>query len=154
MNKIFTLAGVLLICASIFAMAYMWRIDHREAAHLSEYATIDFKVARDEDGSLEGANFFLWDYRFSNAQILPSVIFFIDDAPWELPATSKQTPPPSQYSYFRFENKLFASLPKSSLKSLLNAQSVRVKFFFDNGQVIDLPLSKKDLTAWRRKLRW
>ena len=39
-------------------------------------------------------------------------------------------------------------------KAVLNAETIRVQFFYDNGQTIDLPLSSKDLALWKRKIRW
>ena len=149
MQKILFGVGVSLIVLGIFGASYTWHYDHREADTLDKYAVTEFQVARDGDGNWESATLSLWDYRYDNSRLLNKAILFTDGAPWELDVVTKQTP-----KGLRNENKFFVHLPKSSLKDLLIAKEVRVKFYYDNGQSIDLPLSKKDLLAWQRKLRW
>ena len=149
MQKILLGVGVALILLGSFGASYTWHYDHREADTLDKYATSEFQVGRDGDGNWESATFTMWDYRYDKAQLLNKAIVFTDGAPWEIDAVTKQTP-----AGWRNENKLFFHFPKSSLKDLLLAKEIRVKFFYDNGQSIDLPLSKKDLLAWQRKLRW
>ena len=149
MQKILPVVGVVLIIFGIFGASYTWNHDHREAETLDKYAATDFQVGRDADGNWESATLSLWDYRYDKAQLLDKAIVFTDGAPWEVDAVTKQTP-----AGWRNENKLFFHFPKSSLKDLLIAKEIRVKFFYDNGQSIDLPLAKKDLLAWQRKLRW
>jgi len=149
MQKIFMCVGVVLILLGIFGASYTWHHDHREVETLDKYAATEFQVARDGDGNWESATLSLWDYRYDKARLLNKAIVFTDGAPWEIDAVTKQTP-----VGWRNENKLFLHFPKSSLKDLLVAKEIRVKFFYDNGQSIDLPLSKKNLLAWQRKLRW
>ena len=149
MQKILFGVGVSLIVLGIFGASYTWHHDHREAETLDRYAATEFQVARDGDGNWESATLSLWDYRYDNSKLLNKAILFTDGAPWELDIITKQTS-----KGLRNENKFFVHLPKSSLKDLLVAKEVRVKFYYDNGQSIDLPLSKKDLLAWQRKLRW
>lgn len=149
MQKILLGVGIGLILLGIFGASYTWHHDHRDAATLDKYATTDFQVGRDGDGNWESATLSLYDYRYDNAQLLPKVVVFTDGAPWEVDAVTKQTT-----AGWRHENKLFFHFPRSSLKDLLVAKEIRVKFYYDNGQSIDLPLSKKDLLAWQRKLRW
>ena len=150
MQKILMGVGVALILLGIFGTSYTWHHDHREAQTLDKYAATDFQVGRDGDGNWESATLSLWDYRYDKSRLLNKAVVFTDGAPWEIEdADTKQTP-----KGLRNENKLFFHFPKSSLKDLLTAKEIRVKFFYDNGQSIDLPLSKKDLLAWQRKLRW
>ena len=149
MQKILLGVGVTLIIVGIFGASYTWHYDHREAATLDKYAATDFQVARDGDGNWESATLSLWDYRYDKAHLLNKAIVFTDGAPWEVDAFTKQT-----QKGWRNENKLFFHFPKSSLKDLLLAKEIRIKFYYDNGQSIDLPLGKKDLLAWQRKLRW
>ena len=149
MQKIFFGIGIVLILLGIFGVSYTWHHDHRVTATLDEYAKLDFQVSRDEEGDLEGANLNLYDYRYDKTQLLKRAILFTDGAPWEMPASTKQT----QTRWFN-ENKLFVSFPKSSLRDILLAKEVRFKFYYENGQSIDLPLSEKELLAWQRKLRW
>ena len=149
MQKIFLGIGILLILFGIFGVSYTWHHDHREAATLDDYARLEFQVARDEEGNLEGANLSLWDYRYDKTQLLKRAILFTDGAPWEMPISTRQT----QQRWFT-ENKLFANFPKSSLKDILAAKEIRFKYYYENGQSIDLPLSEKELVAWQRKLRW
>ncbi|MBR4904185.1 MAG: hypothetical protein IKZ53_05900 [Selenomonadaceae bacterium] len=149
MQKILMGIGVLLILLGIFGASYIWHYDHREAETLEKYAVLEFQVARDGDGNWESATLSLWDYRYDEARFLNTVIVFTDGAPWEIEAVTKQT-----QKGWRKENKLFFHFPKSSLKDLLLAKEIRIKFYYDNGQSIDLPLGKKELLAWQRKLRW
>lgn len=149
MQKIFMGVGVVLIMLGIFGASYTWHYDHREVETLDKYAATEFQVARDADGNWESATLSLWDYRYDKAQLLNKAIVFTDGAPWEIDAVTKQTK-----VGWRNENKLFLQFPKSSMRDLLIAKEIRVKFFYDNGQSIDLPLSRKDLLAWQRKLRW
>ncbi len=149
MRKIFLIVGFFFMLIGIFGFSYTWNHDHRKTEFLEEYATLEFVSARDEQGYLEGANLSLWDYRFDKAQLLNKAIIFIDGVPWELEAATRQT-----LSNSRNENKLFIQFPKASLRDMLTAKEFRLKFYYDNGQSIDLPLSKKELITWQRKLRW
>ena len=149
MRRFFLGLGISMILLGIFGVSYTWHHDHRKVSTLESYATLDFKVARDEFGDLEGANLSLWDYRYDKAQLLPKVVLYINGVPLELSAATKQTP-----NQWQNENKLFVSLPSSSLREILAAKEVRVQFFYDNNQSIDLPLGPKELILWQRKLRW
>ena len=138
----------------IFGLSYTWHVDHRSAETLSEYAANEFEVSRDGEGYVEGAVLSLWDYRFDDANLLPKAVLFTDENVWEMEAATRQTPPPQSGSRFRSENKLFVQFPQESLRAILNAEAIRFKFFYDNGQEIELPLSSKDLAVWKRKIRW
>ncbi len=149
MRRFFLGLGILLMLIGIFGVSYTWHHDHRKVATLESYATLDFKVARDEFGDLEGANLSLWDYRYDKSQLLPKAVLYVDGVPQEFSAATKQTP-----AQWQNENKLFVSLPKPSLIQILAAKEVRIQFFYDNNQSIDLPLGPKELVLWQRKLRW
>ena len=149
MQKILMGIGIVLIVSGIFGASYTWHHDHRTVETLEEYARTDFQVSRDEKGYLEGAVMSLWDYRYDKAKLLPKAILFTDGAPWEMSAATKQTE-----DGWRNENKLFVSFPRASLKDMLTAKEIRFKFYYDNGQSIDLPLSPRTLVTWQRKLRW
>ena len=153
-QKFFIVVGVLLMLIGVFGLSYTWHMDHRSAETLSEYAANEFNISRDGEGYVEGAVLTLWDYRFDDAQLLKKAILITDGNAWEIEAATRRTPPPESGSRFRAENKLFVEFPKASLKSILNAEAIRFKFFYDNGQAIDLPLSSKDLALWKRKIRW
>ena len=154
MAKFLSTMGILLMLLGIFGLSYTWHVDHRSAETLSEYAANEFEVSRDGEGYVEGAVLSLWDYRFDNANLLPKAVLITDGNAWELDAATRQTPPPQSGSRFRSENKLFVQFPQESLRAMLNAEAIRFKFFYDNGQEIDLPLSSKDLALWKRKIRW
>ena len=153
-QRFFTILGVILMLFGVFGLSYTWHIDHRSAETLSEYAATEFNVSRDGEGYVEGAVLSLWDYRFDDAELMPKAVLFTDGNAWEMIAATKHTPPPLSGSKFRSENKLFVEFPQACLKSVLNAEAIRFQFFYDNGQVIDLPLSSKDLALWKRKIRW
>ena len=154
MQRMLVAFGIVLMLVGVFGLSYTWHFDNRSAESLSDYARIEFNVSRDGEGYVEGAVLSLWDYRFDRAELLPKAILFTDGAPWDLKTTTKHTPPPMSGDRFRSENKLFVEFPKSSLKSILSAESIRFRFFYDNGQSIDLPLDAKDLALWKRRLRW
>ena len=149
MQRIFFGIGIVLMLIGIFGISYTYHHDHRKVETLEQYATLDFQASRDINGNLEGAVLSLWDYRFDKAQLLKRAILYTDGAPWEMSAFTKQT-----QLRWNHENKLFVSLPRSALRDLLLAKEVRLKFYYDNGQSIDLPLGQKELVAWQRKLRW
>ena len=149
LHKIFIAFGIVFILLGIGGVVYVWSHDHRQVATLEEYAQTDFQVSRDGKGNLEGGVFSLWDYRYDNAKLLPQAVLCVDDEEFELPAATKQTS-----MQFNHENKLFVNFPRDSLKNLQTAKEVRVKFFYDNGQEIDLPLSAVELMNWQKKLRW
>ena len=149
MRNIFFVMGFFFVLVGVFGVSYTWNHDHRKTETLEEYATLEFVSSRDEFGNLEGANLFLWDYRFDRAQLLNKVIIYIDGVPWEINAATRQT-----LSERQNENKLFFQFPKSSLRDMLAAKEFRLKFYYDNGQSIDLPVGKKELLSWQRKLRW
>ena len=154
MQKVFSTMGIILMLLGIFGLSYTWHVDHRSAETLSEYAANEFEVSRDGEGYVEGAVLSLWDYRFDDANLLPKAVLFTDENVWEMEAATRQTPPPQSGSRFRSENKLFVQFPQESLRAILNAEAIRFKFFYDNGQEIELPLSSKDLAVWKRKIRW
>ena len=153
MKYVVTIIGVLLMMAGIFGLSYTWHVDHRTAESLSGYARIDFKSSYTGEGRLEGAVLSLWDYRYDDAHLLPQAILYTDGDPWEMAASVKQSPPgtdPEQR--FKHENKLFVELPRSSLPAIRKADEVRFRFYYDNGQTIDLPLNEPDLAYWKRQL--
>lgn len=149
LHKIFIAFGIVFIGIGAFGMFYVWNYDHRQVSTLEEYATTDFQISRDGKGNLEGGVLNLWDYRFDSAKLLPQATLYVDDEEFDLPAATRQT-----QLQFKHENKLFVSLPKESLKGVPAAKEVRFKFFYDNGQEIDLPLSQAELQNWQKKLRW
>ena len=79
---------------------------------------------------------------------------YTDGSAWEMKAAVKQTPAPQKNSQHKFqnENKLFVELPRSSLPAIKKADSVRFRFYYDNGQTIDLPLNDPDLEYWKRQV--
>ena len=154
LRKLLVLVGMLLILVGIFGLSYTYQIDHRSARSLSAYARIDFQASYTGEGRLEGATLALWDYRFDEAKLLPDVVLYTDGTAWEMKATTKYTPHPvpDAPSPYKNENKFFVELPRASLPTVRKATSIRVRFYYDNGQTIDLPLSEPDLAYWQREL--
>ncbi len=149
LQKIFIAFGIIFIFIGIIGVSYVWNYDHRQVATLDEYATIDFQVSRDVKGNLEGAVFSLWVIRYDKSKLVPQVTLYVDEESFELPAATKQTS-----TRFEHENKLFVNFPKDSLKNLQSAREVRIKFSYEDGQEINLPLSQNELINWQKKLRW
>ena len=149
LQKIFISFGIIFILVGIGGVAYVWNYDHRQVSTLDEYATIDFQISRDGKGNLEGAVFNLWTHRYDKSKLVPQVTLYVDEESFEFPAATKQTS-----TRFEHENKLFVNFPKESLKNLQSAREVRIKFSYEDGQEINLPLSQNELINWQKKLRW
>ncbi|WP_026766407.1 hypothetical protein [Selenomonas ruminantium] len=154
-KKIFIAIGLLLMITGIFGLSYTWHIDHRTAESLSAYCRIDFQTSHTAQGKLEGAVLTIWDWRYDNAKLKNEAILYTDGDAWEMKAATKQTPPPhdSQEHAWQNENKLFVELPRSSLPAIKKAETIRFRFYYDNGQTIDLPLNEPDLEYWKRQVQ-
>lgn len=153
-RRLIILVAMLLILIGIFGLSYTYQIDHRTARSLSAYARIDFQASYTGEGRLEGATLSLWDYRFDEAKFLPNVVLYTDGSAWEMKAATKYTSRPVEGadSPYKNENKFFVELPRSSLPAIRKATSIRIRFYYDNGQTIDLPLNEPDLAYWQREL--
>ena len=153
-KKTVLFVGLAFIIIGIFGLSYTYQLDHRSAESLSAYCQIDFQSSHNEKGELEGAVLTLWDWRYDNSKLKPEAVLYTDGSAWEMKAAVKQTPAPQKNSQHKFqnENKLFVELPRSSLPAIKNADSVRFRFYYDNGQTIDLPLNEPDLAYWKRQV--
>lgn len=153
-KKTVLFVGLAFIIIGIFGLSYIYQLDHRSAESLSAYCQIDFQSSHNEKGELEGAVLTLWDWRYDNSKLKPEAVLYTDGSAWEMKAAVKQTPAPQKNSQHKFqnENKLFVELPRSSLPAIKKADSVRFRFYYDNGQTIDLPLNEPDLAYWKRQV--
>ena len=155
-KRILIAVGLLLMLAGIFGFSYMYSYDHRTAESLSAYCRIDFQSSHTESGALEGAVLTIWDSRYGTEKLLPQAVLYTDGTAREMVATVKQLPPPGETdpsNRFKNENKLFCELPKASLKAVRNADEVRVRYYYEDGQTIDLPLNAPDLEYWKAQLQ-
>ena len=163
-NFVFIL-GTISIMAGIFGLSYTYHIDHRTAESLSAYCRIDFQSSFTEDGKLEGAVLSIWDFRYDGARLLPKAVLYTDGDAWEMSAAVKQLSPKDRDEAqdpdtsaindehpYQYENKLFVEMPRSSLPAIKKAETVRFRFYYDNGQTIDLPLNEPDLAYWQAQL--
>lgn len=153
-KKTVLFVGLAFIIIGIFGLSYTYQLDHRSAESLSAYCQIDFQSSHNEKGELEGAVLTLWDWRYDNSKLKPEAVLYTNGSAWEMKAAVKQTPAPQKNSQHKFqnENKLFVELPRSSLPAIKKADSVRFRFYYDNGQTIDLPLNEPDLAYWKRQV--
>ena len=153
-KKTVLFVGLAFIIIGLFGLSYTYQLDHRSAESLSAYCQIDFQSSHNEKGELEGAVLTLWDWRYDNSKLKPEAVLYTDGSAWEMKAAVKQTPAPQKNSQHKFqnENKLFVELPRSSLPAIKKADSVRFRFYYDNGQTIDLPLNEPDLAYWKRQV--
>ena len=155
-KRILIAVGLLFMLAGIFGFSYTYSYDHRTAESLSAYCRIDFQSSHTESGALEGAVLTIWDSRYGTEKLLPQAVIYTDGTAWEMVATVKQLPPPGESdptNRFKNENKLFCELPKASLKAIRDAETVRVRFYYEGGQTIDLPLNAPDLEYWKAQLQ-
>ena len=155
MRQNFAALGIFLILIGTFGISYTWNYDHRTTRFLDEYALLDFQTSLNGEGKLEGAVLSIWDFRFDDSKLLPRAILFTDNDPWEMPANVKNQRAKSEKfpRMLQNENKLFVNLPRSSLPAILMSKQIRFRFYYDNGQTIDLPLSEDTLKEWKRKMR-
>ena len=155
-KRILIAVGILCMLVGIFGVSYTYSYDHRTAESLSAYGRSDFQSSHTETGALEGAVLTLWDSRYDTKKLLPQAVLYTDGTAWEMVATVKQLPPPGESdpaNRFKNENKLFCELPKASLKAVRDAETVRIRFYYEGGQTIDLPLNAPDLEYWKAQLQ-
>ena len=92
-------------------------------------------------------------------------MLYTDGDAWEMNASVKQISPKEREEAqdpdtsaindehpYQYENKLFVEMPRSSLPAIKKAETVRFRFYYDNGQTIDLPLNEPDLEYWKAQL--
>ena len=155
-KRILIAVGLFCMLVGIFGVSYTYSYDHRTAESLSAYCRIDFQSSHTETGALEGAVLTLWDSRYVTVKLPAPAEIYTDGTAWEMVATVKQLPPPGESdptNRFKNENKLFCELPKASLKAIRDAETVRVRFYYEGGQTIDLPLNAPDLEYWKAQLQ-
>ena len=157
-NKIIILFGIMLIMFGGFGYGYTYMIDHRTADSLSAYCDIDFKTDVDEKGVVSTANLTILDYRFAGDRLKPALLLICDDDIFDMQASIRQTPPSYSIAFyndkttFKNTNKLFAEFPADSFDAIRKAQVVRIRFSYENGDTVELPLNEHDLQYWKDQL--
>ena len=157
-NKLIILFGVLLILFGGFGYGYTYMFDHRSADNLSAYCDIDFKSDVDEKGTVSTANLTILDYRFDGSKLKPALLLICDDDIFDMQASIRQTPPSYSIAFyndkttFKNTNKLFAEFPADSFDAIRKAQVVRIRFSYENGDTVELPLNEHDLQYWKDQL--
>lgn len=157
-NKLIILLGIMLIMFGGFGYGYTYMIDHRTADSLSAYCDIDFKTDVDEKGVVSTANLTILDYRFAGDRLKPALLLICDDDIFDIQASVRQTPPSYSIAFyndkttFKNTNKLFAEFPAGSFAAIRNAQVVRIRFTYEDGTSIELPLNEHDLQYWKDQL--
>ena len=157
-NKLIILFGVLLILFGGFGYGYTYMFDHRSADNLSAYCDIDFKSDVDEKGIVSTANLTILDYRFDGSKLKPALLLICDDNIFDMQASIRQTPPSYSIAFyndkttFKNTNKLFAEFPADSFDAIRKAQVVRIRFSYENGDTVELPLNEHDLQYWKDQL--
>ena len=157
-NKLIILFGVLLILFGGFGYGYTYMFDHRSADNLSAYCDIDFKSDVDEKGIVSTANLTILDYRFDGSKLKPALLLICDDDIFDMQASIRQTPPSYSIAFyndkttFKNTNKLFAEFPADSFDAIRKAQVIRIRFSYENGDTVELPLNEHDLQYWKDQL--
>ena len=157
-NKLIILFGIMLIMFGGFGYGYTYMIDHRTADSLSAYCDIDFKTDVDEKGVVSTANLTILDYRFAGDRLKPALLLICDDDIFDMQASIRQTPPSYSIAFyndkttFKNTNKLFAEFPADSFVAIRQAQVVRIRFTYEDGTSIELPLNEHDLQYWKDQL--
>ena len=157
-NKLIILFGIMLIIFGGFGYGYTYMADHRIADSLSAYCDIDFKTDVDEKGVVSTANLTILDYRFAGDRLKPALLLICDDDIFDMQASIRQTPPSYSIAFyndkttFKNTNKLFAEFPADSFNAIRQAQVVRIRFTYEDGTAIELPLNEHDLQYWKDQL--
>ena len=157
-NKLIILFGIMLIMFGGFGYGYTYMIDHRTADSLSAYCDIDFKTDVDEKGVVSTANLTILDYRFAGDRLKPALLLICDDDIFDMQASIRQTPPSYSIAFyndkttFKNTNKRFAEFPADSFAAIRQAQVVRIRFTYEDGTSIELPLNEHDLQYWKDQL--
>ena len=157
-NKLIILFGIMLIMFGGFGYGYTYMIDHRTTDSLSAYCDIDFKTDVDEKGVVSTANLTILDYRFAGDRLKPALLLICDDDIFDMQASIRQTPPSYSIAFyndkttFKNTNKLFAEFPADSFAAIRQAQVVRIRFTYEDGTSIELPLNEHDLQYWKDQL--
>lgn len=158
-QKIFFLLGSLLILIGGFGYGYTYMMDHRTADSLSAYCDIDFRADTDEHGKISTANLTLQDYRFASDKMNPMILLVCDNDMYDINASVRQTPPSYSVAFyndkttFKNTNKLFVEFPPETFDVIRQAQVVRIRFAYDNGDSVELPLNEHDLQYWKDQLK-
>ena len=157
-NKLIILFGIMLIMFGGFGYGYTYMIDHRTADSLSAYCDIDFKTDVDEKGVVSTANLTILDYRFAGDRLKPALLLICDDDIFDMQASIRQTPPSYSIAFyndkttFKNTNKLFFLFSADSFAAIRQAQVVRIRFTYEDGTSIELPLNEHDLQYWKDQL--
>ena len=157
-NKLIILFGIRLIMFGGFGYGSTYMIDHRTADSLSAYCDIDFKTDVDEKGVVSTANLTILDYRFAGDRLKPALLLICDGDIFDMQASIRQTPPSYSIAFyndkttFNNTNKLFAEFPADSFGAIRQAQIVRIRFTYEDGTSIELPLNEHDLQYWKDQL--
>ena len=113
----------------------------------------------DKYGKISTANLTLQDYRFAGNQLKPVILLVCDNDMYDIKASVRQTPPSYSIAFyndkttFKNTNKLFAEFPTETFEAIRQAQVVRVRFTYDNGDAVELPLNEHDLEYWKEQLK-
>ena len=156
-HKLVSLIGILLILAGGFGWGYTYMMDHRSASNLSAYCDIDFKSGVDLKGQISTVNLTILDYRYGSEQLVPRLQLICDDQTFDIEGVSKQLPPSYSLAFyndkttFKNSNKLFAEFPAETFEAIRKANTLRIKFSYTNGDVIDLPLNTQDTIYWKNQ---
>lgn len=157
-HKLVMFFGMLLIIFGGFGYGYTYMIDHRTADNLSAYCDIDFKTDVDEKGVVSTANLTILDYRFDGSRLKPALLLICDGDIFDMQASVRQTPPSYSIAFYNDKttlkntNKLFAEFPADSFDAIRNAQVIRIRFAYSNGDTIELPLNEQDLQYWKEQM--
>lgn len=157
-HKLIMFFGILLIIFGGFGYGYTYMIDHRTADNLSAYCDIDFKTDVDEKGVVSTANLTILDYRFDGSRLKPALLLICDGDIFDMQASVRQTPPSYSIAFYnntttlKNTNKLFAEFPADSFDAIRNAQVIRIRFAYSNGDTVELPLNEQDLQYWKEQM--
>lgn len=158
LHRLIVILGSLLILLGGFGYGYTYMYDQRTADSLSAYCDIDFRSGVNEKGVVDTANLTIIDYRFSGAEPLGSILMICDDDIFDLKAAVRQIPPSYSLAFYNEKttlkntNKFFAEIPVDTFDAIRQAEIIRIRFAYENGDFVELPLNEHDLQYWKDQL--
>ena len=159
LQKLCIAFGVLLIMVGSGGWTFTYLIDHREARSLSAYCDIDFQTGFNERGQVSSATLSIIDHRYARHKLLPKITLICDKDRFEISGVSKQLPPTYSLSpfddrtSFKNTNKIFVEFPFTAYQSMRRAGIIKVRFAYENGDIIELPLDEHDIAYWKEHLQ-
>lgn len=162
MQKRFLIPYIGCIALFLAGAIYVYLYENRSAAHFSAYCHIDFRGVREQaDEQAVAAVLAVYDYSYLNKTLRPECTLTIDGEKITKSALKALKTKPSysleQYDragFLQYNNMLVFVFENDLLAKISQAQDVQIAISYENtDKVVDLPLSKADLSYWKNEIK-